>query len=152
MEIDDLDKRILDVLQRNSRLSSRKIAGLLDVSPSTVGDRIKALQKKGIIKRFTIQVDPDGLGLGCSLLIMVKIVPSEDSDKICEAISDIKEICYVYRVTGGFDFVLISKASNRDKALEILDKVSKTPGVTDVNSSWILQTVKEKTLPRDCLN
>ncbi|MFQ5560584.1 MAG: Lrp/AsnC family transcriptional regulator [Nitrospinota bacterium] len=117
MIVDDLDKKILDVLQRNSRLSSRKIATLLNVSPSTVGERIKTLQDKGIIRRFTIQVDPEGLGLECSLLIQLKTAPGRDIAEVSKAVSEIKEICYIYQVTGGFNLVLVSRASNREKAL-----------------------------------
>ncbi len=152
MTVDDLDKKILDVLQRNSRLSSRKIAELLNVSPSTVGERIRTMKDNGIIRRFTIQVDPEGLGLGCSLLIRLKTTPGRDLTEVSHALSEIKEICYIYQITGGFNLVLVSRASDRETALEILDKISRIDGVGDINSSWILQTIKEKTLPRDCLN
>ncbi len=152
MEIDKLDKGILGLLQADSRLSSRKIAEYLEVSPTTVSERIKVLKNNGIIKRFTIQINPDTLGMNCSLLLMLKVAPGRDIEAVEKELAKIKEACYIYRITGEHNFVVISIAKDRTQAMNILNKVSRVEGITDVHSSWILETVKEKSFPRDCLN
>ncbi len=151
MKIDELDKEILGVLEGNSRLSLRKIAELLEVSPSTVGERVDALIKNGVIKRFTVQIDPDELGLNCSLLVLLKVDPCIDVKKISKDLTKIPAVCYVYRITGEFNFMLLSRASDREKATDILNKISRIKGITAVNSSWILRTVKETPFHRICL-
>lgn len=151
MKIDELDKEILGVLQSNSRLSLRKIAQLLEVSPSTVSERVERLIKSGIIKRFTVQIDPEELGLHCSLLVLLKVAPGDDIDRVGKDLTKIREVCNIYRVTGEFDFMLLTRASDRTKATQILNKISGVNGITAVDSSWILNTVKETPFHKICL-
>ncbi len=151
MKIDDLDKEILGILQSNSRLSLRKIAEQLQVSPTTVSERVEALKKGGVIKRFTVQIDPDELGLDCSLLLLLRADTGEDMDKVGSDLAKIREVCYVYRTTGEFNFMVLSRASDKKRATEVLNKISRIKGITAVNSSWILRTVKESSLHSICL-
>jgi DNA-binding Lrp family transcriptional regulator len=151
MKIDELDKEILGVLQSNSRLSLRKIAQLLEVSTTTVSDRVEKLKKSGVIKRFTVQIDPDELGLHCSLLVLIEVAPGNDMERVAGDLKKIQEVCNIYRITGEFDFMLLTRASDRHKAMQILNKISDVDGITAIESSWILETVKETPFHKICL-
>ncbi len=142
-ELDELDKKILNFLQEDGRLSFRQIAGVLGVSVSTVSERVRKMYEGGVIKRFTVLLDPEELGMDCSVALLVKVSPGHDPAEVGRRIARIDKTCYVYQITGEFQILIISRTNVKKEAKELLRKVVKVKGVETVNSSWILQTIKE---------
>lgn len=150
-KLDELDKRILDFLQEDSRLSYRQIAGVLGVSVSTVSERVRKMHEGGLIKKFTVLLDPEELGLDCSVSVLVKVKPGFEPGKVGERIANIEKTCYVYQITGEFNLLVISRTNRKEDARALLEKVNKVKGVESLNSSWILHTIKESPLKMMCL-
>ena len=73
MKVDDKDKRILNALLRNSKLSLREIAKIADVSVATVMNRVNRLEKEGIIKKYSTILDYEKLGFDVEVLIEIRI-------------------------------------------------------------------------------
>lgn len=151
IKMDELDKRILDFLQEDSRLSYRQIAGVLGVSVSTVSERVRKMQEKGLIRKFTVLLDPEELGLDCSLAFFIKVKPGYDPAGVGEKVAEIEKTCYVYQVTGEFQLLVISRSNLKEDARTLLNKLAKIKGVESVNSSWILRTIKESPIKVTCL-
>jgi Lrp/AsnC family transcriptional regulator for asnA, asnC and gidA len=146
LKLDELDRRILDFLQEDGRLSYRQIAGVLGVSVSTVSERVRKMYEGGVIKRFTVLLDPEELGLDCSVALLIKVSPGYDPAEVGERIAIISKTCYVYQITGEFHILVISRTNVKKEAQELLKRITKVKGVESINSSWILQTIKESPL------
>jgi Lrp/AsnC family transcriptional regulator for asnA, asnC and gidA len=139
--MDELDRRILNVLQENSRLSFRKIADAIGSTAATVSSRVQAMEKNGIIKKYTVLLDYDILEM-VTLLITVNANLSH-IDEIVEAICGMREVCCVLRVTGRSDLVVLVRCENRKAAGKLLDQLYTIPGVATVNSQIVLDTIQE---------
>jgi len=150
-KLDELDKRILDFLQEDSRLSYRQIAGVLGVSVSTVSERVRKMHESGLIRKFTVLLDPEELGLDCSISVLIKVKPGFEPSRVGERIAQIEKTCYVYQITGEFNLLVISRTNKKKDAGALLDRITKIKGVESVNSSWILQTIKESPIKVMCL-
>ncbi|MGD2248654.1 MAG: Lrp/AsnC family transcriptional regulator [Candidatus Methanofastidiosia archaeon] len=139
--MDELDRRILNVLQENSRLSFRKIAEAIGSTAATVSSRVKTMEEKGIIKKYTVLLDYDVLDM-VTLLVTVHANLSH-IDEITEAICGMREVCCVLRVTGSSDLAVLVRCENRKTASMLLDKLYTVPGITSVNSQIVLDTLQE---------
>lgn len=142
-KLDELDKKILNFLQEDGRLSYRQIAGVLGVSVSTVSERVRKMYEGGVIRRFTVLLDPEELGMDCSVALLIKVSPGYDPTEVGDRIAKIDRTCYVYQITGEFHILVISRTNVKKEARDLLRKITKVEGVETINSSWILQTIKE---------
>ena len=86
--IDEVDRKILNRLLDNSRVSYRKIAEEIGVSEATVFLRVKKLLEKGVIKRFTVELSPERIGKGLTAFVLIKAEPQ----KYIQALDMMKEI------------------------------------------------------------
>jgi Lrp/AsnC family transcriptional regulator for asnA, asnC and gidA len=141
--MDELDMEILRTLQENSRLSYRKVAQILGISTSTVSQRISNLIEKGVIKSFTIELDSKKVGVPYSFVVHIKVSPGSNPIDVGRDISKLEEICYVYRIMGEFDLLVVGKSTSQEEAAEILNEITKIAGVAQANPSWILSIIKE---------
>lgn len=145
-DLDDLDLEILRLLQINARLSYRKIAERLGVSPATILVRLRRLKKKGIIKGFTVEIDPYKLGYQSIAYMLIKIDPR----KLRRVISRLMKEPYIveiYEITG--DYHLLIKLWARDPAnlANIIDRIRLIDGVNDTNTLYVLKINKESRNP-----
>lgn len=145
-DLDDLDLEILRLLQINARLSYRKIAERLGVSPATILVRLRRLKKKGIIKGFTVEIDPYKLGYQSIAYMLIKIDPR----KLRRVISHLMKEPYIveiYEITG--DYHLLIKLWARDPAnlANIIDRIRLIDGVNDTNTLYVLKINKESRNP-----
>ncbi len=147
--IDEIDKKILEMLQKDGRMSYSKIARILGLSEATIHLRVKKLREKGILKGFIAVVDPEKVGKDVAAIILAKI----DADKYKETVEKIAQfddVYEVYDVTGDFSTVLKVRVSSKDELAELLDKLGKIEGVRETYTMYILRTIKEeKTIKLD---
>jgi Lrp/AsnC family transcriptional regulator for asnA, asnC and gidA len=116
---------------------------VLGVSVSTVSDRVRKMYEGGVIKRFTVLLDPEELGMDCSVALLIKVSPGYDPTEVGDRIAKIGRTCYVYQITGEFHILVISRTNVKKEARDLLKKITKVEGVESINSSWILHTIKE---------
>ena len=147
--IDEIDKKILEMLQKDGRMSYSKIARILGLSEATIHLRVKKLREKGILKGFIAVVDPEKVGKDVAAIILAKI----DADKYKETVEKIAQfddVYEVYDVTGDFSTVLKVRVSSKNELAELLDKLGKIEGVRETYTMYILRTIKEeKTIKLD---
>ena len=86
MAYDDVDKKILELLSGNSRLSVRQISKIIKVSPPTISRRIRRLEEKGVIKGYVSIIEDEELGYDCRALLLVKMSGNSDPDMIIEKV------------------------------------------------------------------
>ena len=107
-KIDDVDLRILSLLQEDCRLSFNKIAKKLGISVGTAFNHVKNLEKKGIIEGYTLMLDSSKLGYGLTVIVMIQAEGSFLAD-VENEISKSSNTIAVYDITGDYDAVAIAK-------------------------------------------
>ncbi|WP_209476575.1 Lrp/AsnC family transcriptional regulator [Thermococcus stetteri] len=141
--VDELDMKILALLQKNARLSYREIAKELGIAVGTVYNRIKRLEESGIIKGYAPILDYEKLGFGLTALIGIKA----QGKKIIEIERKIAEngrAIMVYDITGEFDIFVIAKFKDRADMNSFVKWLLSLDGVEKTNTSVVMQVVKEE--------
>ncbi len=142
MEVDKLDLEILRMLQEDSRIPFTEIAQELKLSESTIRKRVQTLQKKGVIKKFTVEIDPSKIGIRTVAIVGVDMDPTEllrAAQKLCE----IKEIRSVATSTG--DHMIMTEIwtkDGRELTKLISEKIAKIDGVKKICPAIILEKLK----------
>ena len=140
--IDEMDEKILKEYLRDSRRSFREIARKLKVSPGTVVSRVKDLEEKGIIVKYTAQINYEKLGY--ELTVITEITVSKGmTEEVGWQISGIRETCAIYNVTGDSDMMVIAKFKGRDDLSNFTKRVLKIENVERTKTHLALITLKE---------
>ena len=100
MKIDNINKKILFLLQKDARITYKEIAAELERSETTIRDRIKAMERAGIIQGYTALIDKTALGLNFFAIILANPTSTSDLDSITNKIKNVKNVMRVYQITG----------------------------------------------------
>ena len=142
--LDEIDKKIIKVLEDDARTSLRKISELVKVSLGTVSTRVKKMEKTGVIKGYSVILDPDQIGWELNVVIGLRIQKGRLIE-IQEKIAKDSRVHGVYDVTGDFDSMVIARAKNRKDLDDLSKNVLSIDGVERSITHLVLNTVKEKT-------
>jgi Lrp/AsnC family leucine-responsive transcriptional regulator len=150
-KIDATDRKILEILQRNSNITNAQLAKEIGLSPAPTLERVNKLEISGIIKSYHAVVDPASVGLGVSTFVMVTLKGhnKENINKFISEINGIDEVVECHHITGAGDFILkVVSADITSYQQLMLDKVSNIEVVDSLQSIVILSTFKNsKSLP-----
>lgn len=130
-KIDQIDKQIIKKLEKNSRLSFRKIAQELDISTDTVSRRFKKLHNNGIIKPL-IQINPTKIGYKATVFFSVSFISKQKLENIVEMISQIPDIVLIINTSGHFDLWIMALIKNIEQIFSIQDELYKISGITEM--------------------
>ena len=144
--LDNTDKRILEELKKDSRLSTGKISKKIGTPQTTIHHRIRKLIKKGIITKYTINIDKQKIGKNISAFVLVlfdtTIMKKEnwDYEKLTADISKIEGIEEFAYTTGRYDIIIkVNSESMKELSDVILEKLRKIPGVSRTESIMIMK-------------
>ncbi|MBI2143645.1 Lrp/AsnC family transcriptional regulator [Candidatus Woesearchaeota archaeon] len=141
MAIDETDRKLLDVLLADSRLSYRRIASAIGVSVATVINRSRKLEKAGVIRGYTAVLDYEKLGYDIDAIINMKISKGKLFE-VEKKIAHHPSVAAVFDVTGDFDSVVIAKFRNRRGLDAFLKKIQTYEFVEGTNTVLVLNTMK----------
>ena len=149
MELDRYDRRILEVLQEEGRISNQELADRIGLSPSPCLRRVKALEEGGVLTAYRALVDSRKLGLTLTALIYISM-DRHTPDRFANFEAKVKELPEVLEcllVTGqDADYQLKVIVRDMDAYQELLlNKITRIQGVTGVHSSFVLRKVVDKT-------
>jgi DNA-binding Lrp family transcriptional regulator len=140
--LDDIDKKLLRELLKDSKRSSRELAKAIGVSAATVINHVQRLESGGVIKDYSIRLDHERLGY--ELTVVTEIIVSKgkllETD---EEIAKIPHVCAVYDITGETDAMVVAKFKSRSNLSEFTKKLLSMPYVERTNTHVVLTTVKE---------
>ena len=142
--LDEIDRNIIKVLEHDARTSLRKISELVKVSLGTVSNRVKKMEKNGVIKGYSVILDPDQIGWELNVVIGLRIQKGRLIE-IQEKIAKDSRVHGVYDVTGDFDSMVIARAKNRKDLDDLSKNVLSIDGVERSITHLVLNTVKEST-------
>jgi Lrp/AsnC family transcriptional regulator, leucine-responsive regulatory protein len=146
-ELDLIDWKILAALQDNARVANVDLADTVNLSPSPCLARVRALEKKGLIRRYVTLLNSEAVGLGVSVFVQVRLERQIESsiNAFEKAIAARPEVMECYLMTGAADYLLrVVVADLREFQVFVID-LSKIPGIGNIQSSFALKQVKYKT-------
>lgn len=141
-EMDETDVRILGKLLSDARLSYRKIADEIGVSPPTVLARVKKLENDSVIKFYSAVLDHEKLGYDLTAIIEVTSIKGKIAE-VEKHIAKFPNVCAVYDITGLTDMIVVAKFKNRAQLSNFVKKDLALPYVERTNTHVVLITVKE---------
>ena len=147
---DKIDMAILRVLLLDSRKTLQEIGTEVGLSPTSCWTRIKKLEAQGVIKRYTIDVDPAKLGYHDSVIVQVTLESHTDETlyDFGRVLATIPEIQEAYLVSGDYDYYIrIAVRDTRDYERLLREKLYKIPGIRHSKSSFVLRVLKEASVP-----
>jgi len=142
VNMDDLDRRILQAYLNDSRVSFRELAHRLGVSTTTVQARTSKLEKSGIIKAYSAIFDHERIGYQLTVLTEVTVAKGKLLE-LEQQVARMPQVMAVYDVTGLTDAMVIAKFKNRDELSKFTKSLLAMPFVERTNTHMVLTTVKE---------
>ncbi len=143
--IDRIDKRILDVMQKDGRISNLKLAEAVSLSPTAVLSRVQRLTKDGFILGYEARLNPIKLGAG--MLVFVEVLLDRTTPNVFEqfkaAVQVRDEIMECHMVAGGFDYLLKTRTADMNSYREFAGSVLwQLPGVRETRTYAVMEEVK----------
>ncbi len=147
---DKIDMAILRVLLLDSRKTLQEIGAEVGLSPTSCWTRIKKLEAQGVIKRYTVDIDPAKLGYQDSVIVQVTLESHTDETlyDFGRTLATIPEIQEAYLVSGDYDYYIrIAVRDTRDYERLLREKLYKIPGIRHSKSHFVLRVLKEASMP-----
>jgi Lrp/AsnC family leucine-responsive transcriptional regulator len=145
---DRTDRRILELLQADGRLSNQELAERVSLSPSPCLRRVRALEEAGVIQRYAALLDPLRVGLELLAYVSVKLEKRGKMpvDQFTRAVLSWPEVITCFSMTGDMDYLMRVQVEDlAHYSRFIMEKLLKQPGVIDIRSNFVLERVKETT-------
>lgn len=146
--LDRTDRKLLDLLQRDGRITNLELATTVSLSPSACLRRVRALEESGVIRGYAALLDPAKVGLGLTAFVTVKLEKRGrmPTDQFALACREWPEVAACHATTGDMDYLLrVVVEDLAHFSRFVMDSLLKHPGVIDVKSSFVLEAVKETT-------
>lgn len=140
--LDRIDLLLLSALQAEGRLRLEDLARRVELAPSSVHDRLRRLQRDGVIRRWTIEVSPEALGL--SVLAMIGVQASRPCSEFVGALEQIHEIEECHSVAGQLSVMLKVRVANTEHLLDLIERLRRIPGVDGTETTVVLKTQFER--------
>lgn len=140
-EFDELDRRIVELMCRSSQGSYRQIAKQLGIHPTTLIQRVKNLEAKGVINGYRAKVDY--MRLGFDYMGIIQVYVEKNMLSVQETIKSIPQVLAVFDVTGECDSIVWIACRDREEFSNIVKSILKIDGVQKTNTSVILNVMKD---------
>ena len=141
--MDRTDEAILACLRRNARMSASRIGKEVNLSVSSVLERIHRMEEQGIILRYAAVVDPGKLGKPLTLLMGVTMEHPRYHEGFKKAMAQEPDVTRCEYLTGELDFILRVSVASHAQLRELHQRISAMPGVANLTSYYVLETVKD---------
>lgn len=150
MTTDKFDLAILRVLQQDARASLQDISKQVGLSPTPCWTRIKRMEAEGVIRGYTVRIDPPSVGLTETVIVQVTLESHTDETlyEFGKILEQIPEVLEAYLVSGDYDYYIrIAVKDTRDYERLLREKLYRIPGIRHSKSSFVLRTLKESLIP-----
>jgi Lrp/AsnC family transcriptional regulator, leucine-responsive regulatory protein len=143
--VDQLDLRILEILQANARETQADIARDIGLAPSAVLERVRKLEARGVIRGYSALIDPRALTLPILAFVAVRTDEAgSDEDRVAQALAQSPEVLEVHHVAGDDCYLIKVRARDAEHLGVLLrTRFGRIPGVRSTRTTIVLETVKE---------
>ena len=150
--INEIDTQILNIIQKDARISNAEIARQVELAPSAILERVRKLEERGIIRGYATEIDASQIGFGLTAFVFVRT--NECGDGTDKLLANIPEVLEVHDVAGEDCYLLKVRAKNTDDLGKFFrEKLKMHPEIVSTRTTVVLQTIKETTaLPLENLS
>jgi Lrp/AsnC family leucine-responsive transcriptional regulator len=150
--INEIDRKILDILQRNARTSNAEIARQVGLAPSAVFERVRKLEERDVIRGYRAEINPKVLGLAQIAFTFVRSNDRPGGVVTGEKLAEIPEILEVHHVAGEDCFLVKVRARDAEALGRLLrERLGAIATISSTRTTIVLETVKETAeLPLTC--
>lgn len=146
VSLDNIDLRILELIQDNARMSNADLARELEMAPSAVLERVKKLEQKKVIQQYTTSINPQAVNQKLLAFILIKAKEAHSSDtEIAATISKIPEVQEVHHIAGEDCFLVKVRTEDSASLMTLMrTRIKSIPDVVSTKTTIVLETVKEQ--------
>lgn len=143
--IDDVDLKILGILQSDGRTAHAELARQVGLVPSAVHERVKKLEERGIVRGYSARLDPDALGRRLLAFVFLKAEEAGASTEVGDALARIPEVLEVHHVAGEDCYLAkVRTADTESLGRLIRERFRAIPQIQSTRSTIVLESVKEE--------
>ena len=141
--INEIDIKILNIIQQNARITNAEIARQVGLAPSAVLERMRKLEERGVIRGYAADIDANAVGYGLTAFVFVR---TSFCGSIGSTLAKIPEVLEVHDIAGEDCYLLKVRAENTDALGKFFrEKLKNLPEIISTRTTIVLQTLKETT-------
>lgn len=137
IQLDDKDRHLIGLLREDARLPTAALARSLGVARTTVVERLKRLEKAGVISGYTVRLSDEAQRARMKVHALLS-VDAKKADTVVQALRKIIQVRAVYAISGVFDCMALVEAESTEEIDRVLDAIGAIPGVSRTQSSIVL--------------
>lgn len=141
--LDGVDRHILSLLQKNARIPNAEIARQVGKAPSAVLERIRKLEKNGVILGYETRINPKALDLGLTAFSFVHAEDAVGSTVSGQSLAELPEVLEVHHTAGQDAYLIKVRVADTEELGHLLRKIGAIHSVRDTRSTIVLGSVKE---------
>ncbi len=139
--IDDVDARIIECLRVDGRISWRDLADRVHLAPSSVAERVRRLEQRGVITGYSARIDPAVLGRTVTAVVDVSLVPGDQAEAFEARLAERDEVVLAAYVTGSADYTIVAECAGSDGLDTFVRWVRADAAVARTESKLMLRSV-----------
>ncbi len=141
--IDEIDIEILNIIQNNGRIPNAELARQLNMAPSGVLERVKKLEKEGVILAYEVRLNPKAIGLALTVFMHLKTADAVGVTTIGQIVAGISAVQEVHWIAGEYNYLIKARINSTDGLTDLMKTIGAIPGVQDSRTTLVLDTLKE---------
>jgi Lrp/AsnC family transcriptional regulator, leucine-responsive regulatory protein len=149
--LDATDVAILTELQADARLSNVELAERVGLTPTPCLERVKRLERDGVIQSYHARLDPIAIGLPLLVFLAIKIqrATAVDNERFKQAVAELPQVLECHMVAGGFDFFIKARVGDITEYRDFYsEKIAELPGISEIQSYFVIdEAVTHAQLP-----
>lgn len=145
-EFDRIDRKILDILQRNARISITDLAQEIGLSATPCAERLRRLERDGVITGYHARVSPRALGRNLLVFLEIKLAAKSDEvfEKIRKELQRMPDVMECHLVSGDFDYLVKARLAEMNDYRRLLGEIlNRLPGSAESRSYVVMEEIKE---------
>ncbi len=145
-KLDRIDRRLLDALQQDARLTTQQLAERVGLSASPCARRIRRLEQEGVIEGYRAHLNRDLLDLGITIFVHVRLNQHQDKlvESFEETVRNMAEVINCHTVSGSFDYLLQVVTPDLSGYEQWVRRLQKLPNIHTIDSSFAIRAVKDQ--------
>jgi len=146
IKLDQLDLQIMEILQKDGRITNSKLAKMVGFSAPTVLERVKKLERSGVIQNYRASLEPKLLGLNFLVYTGIEVEVSQlgNVKELEHRFHSLPEVLACYHIAGNLDFLLKVCVKNQETYKDfVTEQLSKIKGIKSIQSWVVLSTIKD---------
>ena len=145
VHLDEIDQYILTLLRQNAKMGNKEIAAKIGLSITPTFERIKRMERHGVIEGYTAVLNKKAIGKGLKVLCQVSLKAHNLELLIGfeDEIVHLEEVSACYHIAGNYDYLLVIEVRDMEEYQRFLkEKLASIPNIANVQSSFVMSTLK----------